>query len=66
MLLSKSITVLTAALLSGSHGGIGGIGLVQASPGPVTALGEEEVIEGVNLESDQVLKVSKVSDTQFS
>ena len=66
MLLSKSITVLTATLLSGSHGGSGGIGLVQASPVPVTALGEEEVIEGVSLESDQVLKVSKVSDTQFS
>ena len=64
MLLSKSITVLTAALLSGSHGGIG---LVQASPGPVTALGEEEVIEGVSLESDRVLKVGRVSlDTEFS
>ena len=55
MLLYKSITVLTAALLSGSHLGSGGIGLVQATP--VTALSEEKV----SLESDHVLKVGEVS-----
>ena len=59
MLLSKPITVLTAALLSGSYGGSGGNGLVQASP--VTALSEKKVIEGVNLESDRALKRGKVS-----
>lgn len=59
MLLSKSITVLTAALLSGSHLESGGIRLVQASP--VAALSEEEVIEGVSLESDRTWKPRKVS-----
>ena len=55
MLLSKPITVLTASLLSGSYGGRGGNGLVQAT------LSEEKVIEGVNLESDRALKRGKVS-----
>eukprot|EP00956_Cyclotella_meneghiniana_P044167 scaffold304205_cov89-Cyclotella_meneghiniana.AAC.1 len=45
MILSKAIAVLVATILSGNHGGIGGIGLVQSSPvaDADAALVEEEI-----------------------
>eukprot|EP00956_Cyclotella_meneghiniana_P041521 scaffold229693_cov20-Cyclotella_meneghiniana.AAC.1 len=48
MILSKAIAVLVAAILSGRHGGIGGIGLVQSSPvaDADVALVEEEINGG--------------------
>ena len=62
MILSKAIAVLVAAFLSGSHRGIGGIGLVQSSP--VTdadiALVEEEINGGSMGMSNDLLGVSPV------
>ena len=62
MILFKAIAVLVAAILSGSHGGIGGIGLVQSSP--VTdadiALVEEEINGGSMGMSNDLLGVSPV------
>ena len=65
MILSKAITVLVAAILSGSHGGgIGGIGLVQSSPvaDADVALVEEE-INGSSMGSDDLLGVSSGDNT---
>ena len=54
MILSKAIAVLVAAFLSGSHRGIGGIGLVQSSHVADAAMAKEEMNGGSMETSNQL------------